>query len=413
MKIKIDKKKGPVVFLGSMNAMPMMYAIELKKLGYDVIYFVDRPKTDLLSRPENHFQDIAYPYPSWVVEFNLKTQIFLPLFRKAYARKISKLIKKVTSSPIQAFVLNGFFCSLSLYLSHSAQKITLAHGSDFDSWSSTTSKDRLTKAYKNKSVFRVLPPFLSKKLIHRIVDEQYSGVAGCDKVIYFPKGFNKYGDEVIDKLESKGLQFLERYDVSFEPLKNEPRGYKERSGLLKIFSGVRFTFETFTENDEGYSKGNDKIIYGLAEFYRIEKNIEVHFVEKGTDVAKAKKLCNELGLSDVVIWHKEMSFIELLNLYKQSDICFDQVGEHWIGAIGCYALWLGKPLIANDTRPVHAGIWPIDNPVCSATTSAEVASQLLRLLEDSNRKMLSQQSMVFAEEYLGPSRLLSKLIQEA
>ena len=30
-----------------------------------------------------------------------------------------------------------------------------------------------------------------------------------------------------------------------------------------------------------------------------------------------------------------------------SDVCFDQVGSHWIGAVGVYALLLDKPLIAN------------------------------------------------------------------
>ena len=59
-KIEIDKTHL-IVFLGTMNAMPMMYAWELKKLGYRVLYFVDRPQSDTLSRPENHFPEISYP----------------------------------------------------------------------------------------------------------------------------------------------------------------------------------------------------------------------------------------------------------------------------------------------------------------------------------------------------------------
>jgi len=67
--------------------------------------------------------------------------------------------------------------------------------------------------------------------------------------------------------------------------------------------------------------------------------IKVHFVEKGEDLhyAKERELCKKLGLENVVIWHKEMPFKDLLALYRDSDICFDQLGDHWIAGIGGYA----------------------------------------------------------------------------
>jgi hypothetical protein len=58
---------GVIIFFGTMNAMPMMYAHELRNLGQDVIYFVDVPEKNTLCRPENHFPSISYPYPDWVV----------------------------------------------------------------------------------------------------------------------------------------------------------------------------------------------------------------------------------------------------------------------------------------------------------------------------------------------------------
>mgnify|MGYP001365585535 CR=1 FL=1 len=89
-KIELRKSDGPIVFIGSTNAMPMMYAIELKKLGYDVIYFVDRPSTDLLNRPENHFPSISYPYPEWIVEVNIPSQMMIPFFRKSLLKYLKK-----------------------------------------------------------------------------------------------------------------------------------------------------------------------------------------------------------------------------------------------------------------------------------------------------------------------------------
>ncbi|RPD95630.1 hypothetical protein EGN69_07735 [Pseudomonas monteilii] len=100
------------------------------------------------------------------------------------------------------------------------------------------------------------------------------------------------------------------------------------------------------------------MLRGLALYYELNKNIEIHLVEKGEDFVAAKSLCHELGLSEVVVWHKEMTFKQLLSLYDKADICFDQVGAHWIGAIGGYALWLGKPLIANDEMLIAEGVWP-------------------------------------------------------
>ena len=107
--------------------------------------------------------------------------------------------------------------------------------------------------------------------------------------------------------------------------------------------------------------------------------------------------------------HKEMSFIELLGLYQKSDICFDQLGAHWIGAIGAYAMYLGKPLIANDNLPVKVGIWPRNNPICSAFTAEEVFDQLKRLQDINERERLSSESKRFVEYYMSPDKLLKEL----
>ena len=87
---------GAILFFGSMNNMPMMYARELRRLGQDVIYFVDVPADDTLSRPECHYSDISHPYPDWIVEFVLPSQLLANVFprpmlrlmlRKARARR--------------------------------------------------------------------------------------------------------------------------------------------------------------------------------------------------------------------------------------------------------------------------------------------------------------------------------------
>lgn len=411
-KIKLKKNAGPIVFLGQSNSMPMMYAIELKKKGYEVLYFVDCPASEKLSRPENHYSDIGYPYPSWIIEIELKTQMLIPFFKMIFALYIKYKIKKITNKEPQVYFLNGFFVTLAPLLKNGHNSIiALSHGSDLDSWADMSSSNDLNKTFVKYSFFKFLPSIVSKRLIKYVIFKQFSGLILSNKVVYFPKGFNENGDRVISKLMDNNVSCHERYDISFEPLKYQSRNYKICTGKLVIFSGVRFMYKNFSEGNTGYSKGNDIIIKGLALYYKYNKNIEIHFVEKGPDVDIAKKLCLDNGLDDVVIWHKEMKFLELLDLYDQSDICFDQVGQHWVGAIGCYALWLGKPLIANIKLPVQTGIWPIDNPVFNASNEKEVFDSLLQLSNDKARVVASDKSKGFAEKYLGPQRLLNEVFE--
>ena len=409
-KVKLNIDDGPIIFLGGMNAMPMMYAWELKKMGYEVIYFVDRPENDTLSRPENHFPNIKYPYPDWIIEVNLKTQILLPFFVQKWGSFFLKKIKKISQKKPQLFVLNGFFISIGpFFVSKGSQVIALSHGSDLDTWADVESISALKKTFSKKSFFKYFPSFFSSYLISYIVEKQFNSLLCANAVIYFPTGFNSNGDRVINKLREKSINIFERYDISFEPLEGQNRDFKKRHGKLVIFSGVRFLYQTFPDGNEEYSKGNDIIIKGLAKFYKHYPEIEIHFVEKGEDVEAAKQLCKDLGISQVIVWHKEMKFYELLQLYQHADICFDQVGKHWIGAIGGYALWLGKPLIANDERPKRIDFWPDETPICSAKNDEEVYKWLCKLRNDSFRELISNQSKDFVEKFMHPKKLLNDI----
>ncbi|WP_345877388.1 hypothetical protein [Shewanella algae] len=411
-KIKLDKDKGPIVFLGSTNAMPMMYAIELKNLGYEVIYFVDRPQTDLLNRPENHFPGISYPYPKWIIEVNIKSQMLLPFFRKLFYKYLSYKLRKVTHKTPQAYVLNSLFTSLACEVDNAKTSvISLSHGGDLDSWGDIQNADILASSFCKYSFFRYLPKALSKFLIKLAVNRQFNGYLNSHAFLYFPKGFNENGDRVVDDLVKAGITYIPRFDVSFHPLAKQDRRFKVKGNKLILFSGVRFTYKNFSEGNEGYNKGNDEIIKGIAQYYKLNKNIEVHFVEKGLDYLEAKKLCRIFGIEEIVKWHKEMTLANLLDLYSQSDICFDQVGKHWIGAIGAYALYLGKPLIANDLPHVSSGIWPSDNPIFTASTANDVYECLLVLQNENERLSYHTQSKIFASKYLGPNKVLNELFE--
>lgn len=407
-KIKLDPD-SVIVFLGTMNAMPMMYALELKKSGYEVIYFVDVPRINTLSRPENHFPSITYPYPQWIIECILPSEVLVPLFPKLFALFYKKWAELITGKKATCFILSGLFSSIAPYLPRIVKKIGLPHGSDLDSWANIEDVHLLIKNYKDNSKFRYVPNFIAAVMIRKIVSAQYAGYKRTEAVVYFPANFNAAGDKVLEKLAHHGVVHVPRYDISFEPLSGQPRSFKNSSNKIEIFSGVRFLFETFPDGNSDYNKGNDKIIAGIAKYFERNENIHVHFVEKGIDVIPAKRMCHDLGIESVVTWHKEMPFKELLKLYENSDICFDQVGTHWIAAVGAYALYLGKPLIANAGPAVSSGVWPVDNPICSAKTSGQVYDWLLKLEDVGFRERISSESKIFVEAYMGPGKVLDTL----
>lgn len=414
-KIELDKGAGVVVFLGTMNAMPMMYALELKKKGYDVIYFVDRPVKDKLSRPENHFPQVKYPYPNWVVEMYLPAQISPIFLGSLLLRIINKMIHSRIGKgkKIQGYITCGFFTSLSSYIESDSFKVALPYGADLDLWGDMDPENPLYLTMLEKSIFKFFPKKISKLMLKYAIEKQYKGFLNSDAVVYFPKGFNCVGDRIISSVKNEGVDVFERYDVSFEPLKGESRGVQHRNKKkMVVFSGVRFLFKTFELENEGYHKGNDFIIKGLAKYIKeYSHHLDIHFVEKGPDVELAKQMCSKYGLADNVYWHKEMKFTQLLKLYRKADVCFDQVGSHWIGAIGFYALWLGKPLIANDQVAVKTEVWPKENPVCTANSTDSVYKQLVLLSNEASMDEISQASMMFADKYLGPSHLLNKLFE--
>lgn len=407
-KIKLDSG-SVVVFLGTMNAMPMMYALELKKRGYEVIYFVDISRSNTLSRPENHFPSISYPYPYWIIECILPSEILVPLFPKIFALFYKKWVERITGKKATCFILSGLFASIAPYLPRAVKKIGLPHGSDMDSWANIEDVDTLIKNYKNSSKFKHLPNFVAAAMIKKIVRAQYTGYEKTEAIVYFPANFNSSGDKILEKLTHHGVAHVPRYDISFEPLIGQPRSFKNSNKKIQIFSGVRFLFENFPDGNSDYNKGNDKIIAGIAKYFQRNENIHVHFVEKGVDVIPAKRMCHCLGIENVVTWHKEMPFKKLLKLYENSDVCFDQVGTHWIGAVGAYALYLGKPLIANSGPAVTSGVWPVNNPICSAATSDEVFEWLIKLEDLGLRERISTDSKIFVEAYMGPNKVLSAL----
>jgi hypothetical protein len=374
-------------FAGTVNAMPMHYAIKFKQDGYDVKYIVEIPKEKSLYRPETHFKSITYPYPSWIKEIKVIKNYFTMAFPNLF---FSKIIKELNKCDI--VFLNEYGISLIPFLKKESFKIIISSGSDIDI-ESDLKKINVLSAKWSKILTRSIANYFAKRRI--LINQR--GIKEANVISYFPKGFNIEADKLIQNLkEGKDYTFIPRYDVSFNDIGLPYLGERSNKDKLVIFSGVRFLFDNMDLEQIHQNKGNDIIIRALYLYSKRNSNIEIHFVEKGKDTDSAKILCEELALDKYITWHKEMSIEKLIKLYEKSDICFDQVGNHWIGAIGFYSLYMGKPLIANARLDIFKNVWKGEIPILNARTEKEIYEHLIKCEDHSFRKNIAMKSRDFA-----------------
>ncbi len=83
----------------------------------------------------------------------------------------------------------------------------------------------------------------------------------------------------------------------------------------------------------------------------------------------------------------------------------DQVGKHWIGG-GVYAMYIGKPLVANAKNLGFLG----PTPIMHAEDAQGVFECLVALTDSEFRRDVGQRSRAFAELKLGPGAVLEQLV---
>jgi hypothetical protein len=390
-----------IIFIGTTNAMPMAYARMFKEQGFNVTYVVDVPLHNTLSRPECHYEDISYPYPAWIKEVTLNHHSLRTIFPKIGFRKILK-----EASGFDVYFLCDWYISLAPYLPESSSVIILPHGADVDVWCNFNKAGDISRSgsFSRFWYFKLL-------LARKIIKNMRRGLSRSNVITYYPKGLNSDGDSILEEFKSDRRAIVRRYDVNLSSFLKRDVLFRESVGALRLCSAVRFDFVPIPGVDNKYLKGNDLIIKGIGRFYReVSKNISVTFFSKGRDVDFARKLCMDEGIDDVVIWHDPVPFQELLEIMQGADICFDQVGGHWVGAVGVYSMLLGKPLIANYRPDVLDSYFLGDNPISQAATVDEVFEQLVQLSDGEARRVKSKKLYDFAISNFDSERVYNEYV---
>jgi len=210
----------------------------------------------------------------------------------------------------------------------------------------------------------------------------------------YEKQVSKYARDIPRWTEAMPMVYAPQYDKeSLESLSSKThwghvfRTIRKNADLMLVF-GAR---NNFHEEKNPARKGVDILLRGYSQFVKKNKSVSSKLVlfEYGNHVIEAKRLADELGLSDHVQWLPQMYRKDLVVGLKLADICFGQFGVSWIQNGTLFeALVAGKPIITwRDERlyDEYEKLYPIFN----ANTPDGIASSIEKFLGDpiSGREM--------------------------
>lgn len=366
-----------IAFVGNSNNMPYIYAKEMKMRGLDVTLLLDRPKLYGLDRPES--MDPKYVelgLPPWIKELKwiFPSRYISSSFPSLFYRG---LINELKNYDIIFF--NGNLISLGQFIEKGKVVINIFSGADLDIAADYRSRELVVQSIHDFTFSKIVPKVLIEWLFPRFIANQRKGIKRADLVNYYPTGMFPEGDKLLlEIMEGKPFVRMEHRGTDCSKFNYQPIDPAKET--FTILSFVRFYYLT----DSNDNKKNDVMINGISKFLsrnKLKRPVEIIFFEKGNDLAAAKKLCEEMGLSPYVKWIGIVSLHDLTEYMKLSDVVFDQLGDQFIGG-GLHSMLVGRPLIANGRPDVFRPLLGVESPVCQATNEEEVANWLDKLYND-------------------------------
>lgn len=373
-------------FFGNVNNYPYRLARAFKRLGHDVVFVVSSEVP--LDRPENQDKSLRGRYPDWLHDYSPRWKTVLPT---PWRRRCIKLLQSC-----DAVVLNQIGPSLLRDIGRPA--IAILTGSDLEYFANPETLRQLWREANSLKDALTLPA--KALLLPGIIRRQRYGIQQSTKISFFPRGFFKQADRLLEELGvgPEKRVFFHMADVErvkyCDPLND---------AVVRAFCATRLSWKRpipagSTELDY---KGSDVMIRGVGLFRReTGQRLDLHLVRKGLHVPETVDLVCEEGISDLVTWHDEMGQAEVLEHFKLADIVFEQFGQSMIGMAGLDAMATGRPVIGNCHPEFMEQATGVRMPICQARTPEEVSAQLKKLVPDSmERRRVGLASRAYVEKH--------------
>jgi glycosyltransferase involved in cell wall biosynthesis len=363
-----------VGFLGNVNNYPYVLARYFREFGHEVVFFVTAPPEDTLHRPEHFVLAESYPYADWIREIPFPKPISVALaFPRIYFKSFIQELNQC-----DAVVLNDFGHSIKPLLRPDIPSVSVFSGSDLDVNANLEMLETQLIASGGSPFIKPLKRLLLKRYMLR----QREGIRQANMISYFPEGIIPPADTLI-----KGIfngKDVSRYPHCHIPIEGIEYAPFPDNSVPILFNLTRFLWKEPLPPGYGpwENKRNDIMLRGVAQWWqKHQKVVQLHLVEKGIHLNETKELIQQLGISHLVTWHKEMSHKEIFSFYEKSDIVFEQMGSHILTG-GLYPMLIGRPVIGNGRPEIFRPIHGEDSPVCQATSPNEVSDWMDVLLSD-------------------------------
>ena len=164
------------------------------------------------------------------------------------------------------------------------------------------------------------------------------------------------------------------------------------------------------------NKGNDIIFYSFARYLEIsgDRKSKLILGIKGPDVEQSRKLAGLLGISDYIIWVKEMRRDELGVYYKGASACLGQFGtpalayavlEPLSNATSC-ASFAGD----NDA---HVPFYKSMPPIFNSKDPCEIGKFMHKIISDAEyASKMSYESWLWAKNNCSEERFVESFVGE-
>lgn len=386
-------------FCGNTNNYPFRLARALRALGHEVLFFVDRPRSEPRHRPECHYTDVPYPYPGWIQEIE-------PLKPISLVVKPTRAYKQVLQSleACDGVVLNGLALSLGTFL-HSPT-IGLLTGSDLDVYANL---DTVCNLAATKGRFDAIPgvTLLKRILFGQLVRQQRAGIADCCLLEYAIPGLLPHADAL---LEDIGVKNQKRACFMLTEIESLPPRQNHKCNVFRIFCATRLQWKKPASGANVSpldTKGTDIMLEGLQKFIAgTNRSVRIDLIRFGIDVAEVEHMVNELGLRTNVHWHAELTQTEFLNEMAQADVVLENFGvDGGIGMAGRDAIAMGIPVIAWGKSQVFEHVLGESLPIYEARTPDEICSRLKEIVDGPPEvENYSMRARAFAERWFSTRR---------
>jgi len=253
-----------------------------------------------------------------------------------------------------------------------------------------------------------------KRLVHFLIQRHLTGsLRKASAIVLSP-----YQIETATRLGLKNLRFLPHIiDTDlFKPMDYQERQQEKEKMREKLKCDLIFfnpSRQIWTDRAIADCKGNDKLFRAFAKFlFATRKQAKLVVIEKGWDLDASKKLVNELGITDHVVWTSPITKPEMRRFYNIADMVFDQFVLGVLALVSVESMACGTATFSYVAQAPKGLFYPEMPPMVNVNTEDEIFRGMCQFDENENmRNELGEKCQKWVRQYCHPDVAIDKYVE--